>query len=52
MWWRISRGEFERRHGDGNKRAMKALDEGFVEVVRPSPRRVILWRAIDARSLR
>lgn len=28
------------------------VDEGFVEVARPSQRRVILRRAIDARSLR
>lgn len=28
------------------------VDEGFVEVARPSPRRVILRRVIDARSLR
>jgi hypothetical protein len=27
MWWRISRGEFERQHGEGNRRAMKALGE-------------------------
>jgi len=30
MWWRISRGEFERQHGEGNRRAMKALVESGV----------------------
>ena len=30
MWWRISRNEFERQHGEGNRRAMKALVESGV----------------------
>lgn len=31
MWWRISRSEFERQHGEGNRCAMKALvDSGVV----------------------
>jgi GNAT superfamily N-acetyltransferase len=30
MWWRISRSEFERQHGEGNRRAMKALVESGV----------------------
>jgi hypothetical protein len=31
MWWRISRAEFERQHGEGNRRAMKSLvDSGIV----------------------
>jgi hypothetical protein len=30
MWWRMTRTEFERQHGEGNKRAMKALVESGV----------------------
>jgi len=30
MWWRLTRKEFERQHGDGNRRAMKALVESGV----------------------
>jgi hypothetical protein len=27
MWWRITRSQFEKQHGDGNRRAMQAIVE-------------------------
>jgi GNAT superfamily N-acetyltransferase len=30
MWWRLTRREFEAQHGEGNRRAMKALVESGV----------------------
>jgi GNAT superfamily N-acetyltransferase len=52
MWWRLTRSEFERRKGPGNKRAMKALVRqgvvpGLVAYLGPDP---VGWVAVAPRE--
>jgi GNAT superfamily N-acetyltransferase len=52
MWWRLNRAEYERRKGDGNKRAMKALVKagevpGLLAYVGEEP---VAWCAVAPRE--
>jgi len=51
MWWRLQRSEFDRRKGDGNKRAMRALVESGERpgILAYDGRRAVGWCALAPR---
>ncbi len=53
MFWRLSRGEFTKGKGEGNRRAFRALvrggaEPGFTEAARHSATRPIMRRRLRA----
>lgn len=52
MWWRLTRSEFERRKGEGNRKAMQALvDSGHVPgLLAFRGRKAVGWCAVAPRA--
>lgn len=52
MWWRLTRREFEKRQGEGNREAMKAIvDSGEIPgILAYSGRKAVAWCSVAPRE--